>query len=403
MAVKNKYRKVNNFFNRVAINFDNFYSWKRRIFFHILFWTFLLSIYTFDMLLVNTGFTINIAFVLSLRQIVQSIFAFYFICYLVIPKLITQGKFVLGIPALFIPFIVAPSINYIVFIATHNALLSDKVSAGLIQRGMFVHDFHSLFDSRSISLSFMPIILRTMPAFLMKLLVSTIRFFSNANKQKIKQHTLEMENLQLEVNFLKSQMNPHYLFNTLNNIYSYVFLKDDRALSMITDLSEVMRYTLYESKEIVVPLERELRFMEYYLDMEKMRNEDNNAQIEFHIDCTLTGEYVIAPLILFPFVENAVKYGINQDKVSGWMRVSIAAAGGELVFSVRNSKAPYKIKVRETNKEHAGGIGIDSTKRRLNLLYPGHKLIIEDTADTYSVLLKIKCLKNEPEIAMHHR
>lgn len=405
MPAKYRHTKINNFFKRVISDFDGYYNRRRRIFFHILFWSFLLAVYMFDLLLVNSGFTINIAFVLAFRQIAQNILLFYFTCYFIFPKLLYRGRYIAGIILLSIPFLLAPAVNYLAFKIFYKLLLENKVGELYIDLGLFARDFHSIFKKEEITLSFMPILLRTMPAFLVKMLVSTIRFFSNAGKQKIKQHELEMQNLQLEVNFLKSQMNPHYLFNTLNNIYSYVFLKDERALSMISDLSEVMQYTLYESREIVVPLERELRFIEHYLRMEKTRNSGKGAVIEFTCDHADTQEYVIAPLIFFPFVENAIKYGINLNKRFGYVRIHIESDGeGSVTLNVKNSKTNpslFRARNNDIGKREAGGIGLSVTKRRLAVLYPSaHELTIDNKEDEYAVLLKIQCVKNEPEITV---
>lgn len=269
-----------------------------------------------------------------------------------------------------------------------------------ISLGLFVRDFRDVIKPDNIVLGAMPIFLRTLPAFMMKLLVSTIHIFSNDKKQKMQQHRLEMENMRLELNFLKSQMNPHYLFNTLNNIYSLAYLKDERVLDVIADLSEVMQYTLYESRKLIVPLERELHFLGRYLEMERIRNEDKNVRIEFHREGGFASGAVIAPLILFPFVENAVKYGIYSGAGKRWLEVTAEMSGGDLIFAVKNSKSATYLADQKARNGHVGGIGIASTRRRLDMLYPGYSLTTDDLPDAYTILLKIKCLNNEPETAL---
>jgi hypothetical protein len=137
------YIQTNKVFIKIVSDFDNFYS-KRRILLHLLFWFCLLLIYTVDILLINSAFNINIAFVLAFRQLVQSIFAFYFICYFVIPKLLLKGRYIVGALALLVPFLVAPLINYLVFILFFKILLTDKLSLKYIELGLFVNHLKSL-------------------------------------------------------------------------------------------------------------------------------------------------------------------------------------------------------------------------------------------------------------------
>ena len=142
-------------------DFDHFYS-RRRLAFHFLFWISLLSIYTVDILLVNPGFNFNISFVVAMREVLTSIFAFYFICYIAIPRLFMRGKYFVSLIAFLIPFVLAPLLNYFTFITLNPVLLQDKVSVEYVSRGLFVENFQSSFTIRPIILSFMPLLLRTM-------------------------------------------------------------------------------------------------------------------------------------------------------------------------------------------------------------------------------------------------
>ena len=409
MGISNKHIGTWKILNKIVSDFDNFYNSRRRILFHLLFWLCLLLIYTVDLLLINSGFNINISFVLSVREVATSIFAFYFICYFVIPRLFLSGKYVVGVIALLIPFILAPLINYLTFIILDPWLLRDKVSSEYIERGLFVENLNSAFAHRSIILGFMPLILRTMPAFVMKLLVSTVRYFYNNRQQQERELELERNNFQLEINFLKSQMNPHFFFNTLNNIYSYVYLKDEKALDLISDLSEIMQYTLYATRDTLVPLEQELRFLEHYISLEKTRYDEKNGAIEFDFNYKNMEEQKVAPLLLFPFLENAFKYGPGRNKKTGWLKATAEMKNGSLYFYVENNKPQpafqpsIKEKIFLKDQPAIGGIGISSTVRRLSLLYKDkHELVINDSVDIYSVSLKLKCRKDEPKVAMHY-
>lgn len=395
---------------RIASNifedFEHFYE-RRRFSFHFIFWLCLLSLYTLDMLLVNSAFSFNISFVLATREVATSLFTFYFVCYLVMPQFFLSGKYVPEVIALFIPFILAPFINFLTFIILDPVLLRDKVSVEYVQRGLFVENLRSVFTLRPIVLSFMPLLLRTMPAFVMKLLVSTIRYFYNSRLQQEKERELERNNFQLEINFLKSQINPHFFFNTLNNIYSYVYLKNDKALDLISDLSEIMRYTLYATKDSFVPLEQELKFLEHYISLEKTRFNQEDEAIVVDFDYNDLEGYKIAPLLLFPFLENAFKYGLGVNKKKGWLKATAELRNGDFYFFVENNKPiqslrpPIKERIFLKEQRAVGGIGVAGTKRRLSLLYKDkHDLIINDQADAYSVSLKLNCQINEPKVAV---
>ncbi|MEO6814916.1 MAG: sensor histidine kinase [Ginsengibacter sp.] len=355
----------------------------------------------------NSGFNINIAFVLAVREVMQSLFAFYFICYYAIPLLLLPGKYVQGVIALLIPFILAPLINYLIFIILNPILLIDKVSSEYVERGLFVENFNSLFRIQPMIISFMPLVLRTMPAFVMKLLVSTVRYFYNSKRQQEREYELERSNFKLEINFLKSQMNPHFFFNTLNNIYSYVYLKDEKALDLISNLSEIMQYTLYATRDSLVPLEQEVRFLEHYIGLEKSRFNENNGAIQFDFHYRNMEGFMVTPLLLFPFIENAFKYGPGHNKKTGWLYASAEMKNGSLYFFVENNKPePHyrpspKDKVFIKDQPAIGGIGVSSTVRRLSLLYKDkHELTINDNPNVYSVSLKLKCRQDEPKVAM---
>lgn len=402
MYSNNQTKLQNIFSKKFLLNFENFYTGKKKIILHIVFWLSLLSFYLLDHLIVGGDFPIILIIAIILRQIIPSIIFFYFTSYYIVPHLFFRKKFFLTIICLAIPFLIAPTINFLAFHIFYKPFIQDQVSEMDISLGLFIRDFREVINPDYIILGVIPIFLRTLPAFMFKLLVSTIHIFSKDAKNKTEAHKLEMENIQLEVNFLKSQLNPHYLFNALNNIYSYAYFKDDRAPEMISDLSEILQYTLYESKNVLAPLDREIRFLENYLNMERMRYEDVNSQIEFHQKVRPGTDIMIAPLILFPFIENAVKYGIKENKNAGWVKVNLELAEDEMIFSVENNISSANNN-NESRKNRLGGIGISSTKRRLEMLYPDHQLTIKNTEDSYSVFLKIKCLYHEPKTEMHHR
>jgi len=190
--------------------------------------------------------------------------------------------------------------------------------------------------------------------------------------------------LDTEVKFLKSQVNPHFLFNTLNNLFSMAQKKGDDGLADgISKLSGMMRYMIYESNEELVPLKKEIEYLEDCIVLNKLRYADNEALVRFDFPSDTSGVN-IAPMLFIPFVENAFKHGVVIGK-SSEIDISIAVANKQLIFSCTNTI--YSVKKMEQEK---GGIGLENVKRRLDLLYPGkYKLLTKADDNKYIVNLGI--------------
>lgn len=197
---------------------------------------------------------------------------------------------------------------------------------------------------------------------------------------------LVQEKLSTELNFLKSQVNPHFLFNTLNNLFAIAERDNNQEVAQgIAELSTMMRYMLYDCQSEYVPLEKEVAYLKSIIEIHQLRiAADDDVLIAFNIK----GDYIgkkVAPLILVPFVENAFKHGINYKK-SSFIRIDFNLEGGHLQFNVKNSN--YDVH-RQDHREHSG-IGLENVKRRLELLYPGrHTLDIRQSENIYETLLKI--------------
>ena len=197
---------------------------------------------------------------------------------------------------------------------------------------------------------------------------------------------LQTQTMQSELRFLKSQINPHFLFNTLNNLYALALKKDDRAPEIVIKLSEMMRYMLYECNEKKVLLEKEVNYVRNYLDLERIR-QGKNVDILFEVNGPLR-EQRIAPLIFIPFLENSFKHGLNQVIERGFVEIKLDVQDTDLHFFIKNSKSP-NLPAQEHRK--SGGIGLVNVKRRLNLMYPNrHNLDIDNGLNTYSIDLKMQ-------------
>ncbi len=196
---------------------------------------------------------------------------------------------------------------------------------------------------------------------------------------------LEQENLQLEVNFLKSQINPHFLFNTLNSVYVDIVDTNEQAANQVLKLASLMRYGLYESSHEQAVLTRELDYIQDYLELEEIRA-GSQISVVFERAGDFTGQ-TIAPLLLISFVENAFKHGVRKSRQQAFVHVKARLAANTFTFEVENSvAAPVAGKI----SDGPGGVGLVNTRKRLNLLYPNrHELRVETTSEAFRVLLSL--------------
>jgi sensor histidine kinase YesM len=203
------------------------------------------------------------------------------------------------------------------------------------------------------------------------------------------QHNLyqaETDKLKLELTHLKSQIQPHFFFNTLNNLYSLSVSGSVKTSGMIADLSAIMRYVLYESDHEKVPLEKEVNFIKSYLQLERIRHDDPNI-----IDFAIQGDVAlieIEPLLFLPLIENAFKHALQKDIPGKYVKMALVIDEDEIVFQTSNPQQKNNMDISGIND---CGIGLKNVKKRLNLLYPGrHRLEIEAEDETFNVLLTIR-------------
>lgn len=196
---------------------------------------------------------------------------------------------------------------------------------------------------------------------------------------------LETQTMQSELNFLKSQINPHFLFNTLNNLYALTLKKSDKAPEIVIKLSEMMRYMLYECNEKRVLLSKEVNYIKNYLELEMLRK-SAGMQLDFQVEGHITDQKIV-PLMFVPFIENSFKHGLNSHIDKGYVHILLRVDKQYVDFSIENSKPDAKPGPEtRLSRERSGGIGLVNVRRRLELLYPGrHELAIEETPNTYKV------------------
>jgi LytS/YehU family sensor histidine kinase len=237
----------------------------------------------------------------------------------------------------------------------------------------FIRNFYSFYSNINFTGS--------IPACCLMLI---IKYYKDWYKKQAEGEMLIRENMQAELQLLKAQIHPHFLFNTLNNIYSFTLTGSPQAAGLVDKLSGMIDYITIEGEKSFVPVEKEIQLINDYIGLEKVRYGDRlDMQVE------INGEYknkMIAPLLMIPFVENCFKHGASVMRGQQWISLSIHIKENQLDFNLSNSKPPQAI---STNNKK--GIGLANVQKRLQLLYPGkHFLKIESASDIYIVQLQVR-------------
>ena len=215
-------------------------------------------------------------------------------------------------------------------------------------------------------------------------IAALIKFFKHWYQQQKATQQLAQDKLQAELKFLKAQIHPHFLFNTLNNLYALTLKKSSNSPEVVLKLSELLNYMLYECNVPLVPLRKEIDLIKNYISLERLRY-GKRLDISLNIGGDIHGK-MIAPLLLLPFVENSFKHGVSGLISKAWVSMDIQVKGNQLVMKVDNSKSNGK----GEDLDYKEGIGLTNVKRRLELLYEGrYDLKILDTDDSYLVVLRL--------------
>ncbi|MBK8196030.1 MAG: histidine kinase [Lewinellaceae bacterium] len=219
------------------------------------------------------------------------------------------------------------------------------------------------------------------------ILATVLRVIMDWWRYQTEKQTLLTQTMQSELRFLKSQINPHFLFNTLNNLYALTLKKSDKAPDIVLKLSEIMRYMLYECNERRVLLSKEIQYIHNYLDLERLR-QPKEADIRFTTQGHIS-EQMVAPLLFVPFLENSFKHGLNHHvQGGGFVRLRLSVSGEDMEFFIENSKVE---RIPRQNHPRSGGIGLTNVRQRLELLYPeNHTLTVQDEPHRYAVTLHLR-------------
>ena len=356
---------------------------------HILFW---MGIVVYDVViwgLVDGKYGEKL--VSTLVELPVKISAAYFTLYVIIDKFLIKGKYVW----------------FLLLLAT------SVTGLGILLRVIGYYFLYPIYypEGLSIPLFFPPkILIAIFYTYSWVAIVSTfhlVRYYYRHQQeaQQLLQATqqLEKEKLAAELQLLKSQINPHFLFNTLNTLYVLTLNNSENAPQMVHKLSELMSYMLHDSNQREVPLRKEIHYIRNYIDLEKLRYGDR-LEVTFTNYAKLE-DVTVAPLLMLPLIENCFKHGARNQLEGGWIHIDINIVDGVLILKVENNKpGPSK------QEDSVSRIGLKNLKKRLALLYPDqYTLQLFDETDTYMAVLKVSLdrtiqnNKHDPEVTNTER
>ncbi|WP_229351396.1 sensor histidine kinase [Flavobacterium chungbukense] len=324
------------------------------------------------------------AVLLTIRMALVNIIVFYMIFYLLLPKIFSGNKTRIIILLVFLfPLSIFVWMAVTYFISLFYNALGLEITFGELKGVIKMSAQQSFLEAVSLKrmLSQTIIIISLLSPFCFaKILVEIAKLYHNKFQIEREKMALEIQNIQIEKDFLKAQLNPHFLFNTLNNLYGLTVRKDNLAPELILNLSDIMSYTLYESNTDIVRLEKELDFITNYIALEKMRYAEE-TDIQVHIEGQTAGLFV-APLLTFTFIENAFKYGLKSK--NAFIKLDIKIENNTFWFSLENDSEEV------AGDSRFGGIGVENARKRLELLYPNqYELEIIRRENSFKVDLKI--------------
>ena len=311
----------------------------------------------------------DLVYIFLSETIIQAIGA-YILIYVLIPNLLIPKKYFVFIVLfaiwLYLVFAMLTALKYFHLEPKFPQYYSewDKCPNTLLQR---LTSFRLLFT-------------KTIWLFFPASVIGLIRFYKN--QQRLAK--IEEEKKSMELQTLKSQLNPHFLFNTLNNLYALTLKKDDKAPEIIAKLSEILDFVLYRCNEDFVCTKKEINLLENYISLEKLRYNENRLDISFAKD--IHEDSKISPLILLTFVENAFKHGVINETEKAVIRMNLETKKQQIIFSIENTK-PQNESTCTSNKLP---IGLENVRKQLDLLYPKkHQLKIIENQKTFLVKLTL--------------
>lgn len=348
-------------------NFTNYYRGRVRILSHIIFW---LAYWLYHSLLYGSyygDYTLQFAtegFYLPLKMA-----ATYGTLYILLPRFFLERKYVKFVLIL---------CCLLIFAAIFQRIMDYTLIAGILNPDLESKPFFAAAPILKIILGMYPVVA----------LAAFIKLAKHWYERDLVTQELETEKLEAELKFLKAQIHPHFLFNTLNNLYALTLKKSEQSAEVVLKLSGLLSYMLYEGNKRTVALQKELEVVETYISLEKIRYGDRlNVMMDVHGE---TENKQIPPMIIIPFIENTFKHGTSGQPEEAWVRIEIQTEEDEFYMMVENSKS-VTAQAEEAEPDFKKGIGLKNVTRRLKLLYgPRHELKFFDEGNRFKVMLKLQ-------------
>lgn len=322
------------------------YCVQRHLAFWAMWWLFSGFIYSMGPLPFNMGYIKNLfrSMTESLAFMPMHIFLTYSLIYFIIPRFLLKQRYVLTVVFVLVSFAI-------------TALLSVMISGTIIGPIRSLYQYHYSFTSYvnvSFAMAFMAGLRGGITVGGMAAAIKLMKHWYVEGQRNLQ---LQKENAEAQLQILKAQVHPHFLFNTLNNIYSKTQNTSSAASEMIFGLSDILRYMLYECNKPLVPLSHELKMMQEYIELERVRY---GNKLDLHVELPEDTEaYFIAPLMILPFIENCFKHGTSNILEQPWVNLTITLEQDEMVMKLLNSKAEKNVSV------NGRGIGIANAKKKI--------------------------------------
>ena len=361
---------------------------KYRIRRHLAFWTFwwLFQGFLYSFIAINSATSYFVRLPMSMLEslifLTGHIFLSYSLIYFVIPHYLLKQRY-------------TATAVWTLLLFFFTAVISSTLSLYVIEplRDYF-QGVNYVGPKRTVPISiFLSLLAGLRGAITIGGIAAAIKLMKYWHMKEQRNLQLQKENVASQLQLLKAQVHPHFLFNTLNNIYSYTQNTSPVASRLVTGLSDMLRFILYECNQPLVPLSKEFKMIEDYIELEKIRY---GNKLELHLDLPAkTYDLQIAPLLLLPLVENCFKHGTSHMLEHPWISLQVSFQGREMHMKLMNGK------IASTEKQEAtSGIGIRNVIKRLELLYPGrHEFFITSDDDVFIVNLKIELEQKREQVS----
>ena len=338
---------------------------KTRWLLHLAFWLAVLFFYTIFFGYQNVSYKITFSFVIVLLPV--TMLTTYFLNYELIPNYLLKKKYVKFIIYFIYTLIVSFYIEMLtvmgIFIAVAEMKMDElhpsNTNAIMLIAGMYVVVF----------------------------LGAAIKLVNQYQSNQLEIQKLKSDKVEAELKFLKAQLHPHFLFNTLNNLYSLTLEKSDRAADVVLKLSDLLDYVLYKCDAEFVALNDEIKQMNNYIELEKLRY-GNRLDVECNFG-SIPRNAVVPPMLFMTLLENSFKHGVSKSMNNSWIKMSLEVDDKMVLFEIDNSKHI----IEKSKSEISGGIGLENLKNRLNIMYADHyEMKIKDDQSSFGIHLKLKNL-----------